>query len=93
MSNPPEEKPPSMAGAAVGAGLGCVAAAIIVPIIVFVVVLIAERFDPVCGTPGDSGGCEMGLAADTIMAVIPGILLGIVVGVVLGLRSSSRPEP
>lgn len=33
------------------------------------------------------------LAADTIMAVIPGILLGIVVGVVLGLRSSSRPKP
>ena len=52
---------------------------------------IAERFDPVCGTPGDSGGCEMGLAADT-MAVIPGILLGILVGVVLGLRSSSRPK-
>jgi hypothetical protein len=35
----------------------------------------------------------MGLAADTIMAVIPGILLGIVVGVVLGLRSSARPKP
>ena len=65
MSNPPQEKPPAMAAAAVGAGLRCVAEAIIVPIIVFVVVLIAERFDPMCGTPGDAGGCEMGLAADT----------------------------
>src|ERR1700723_1717109 len=80
MSNPPQEKPPSMAGAAVGAGLGCVVGAIIVPIIVFVVVLITERFDPVCGTPGDSGGCEMGLAADTLMAVIPGNLLWILFG-------------
>jgi hypothetical protein len=48
---------------------------------------------PVCGTPGDSGGCEMGLAADTIMAVVPGIQLGIVVGGALGLRSRSRRKP
>jgi hypothetical protein len=93
MSTPSAEQPPSLGSAAAGAGLGCAVGAIMVPIAVFVVVLIAERFDPVCGTPGDSGGCEMGLAADTMMAVIPGILLGIVVGGVLGLRSSSRRKP
>jgi hypothetical protein len=93
MSTPSAEQPPALGSAAAGAGLGCVVGAIIVPIAVFVVVLIAERFDPVCGTPGDSGGCEMGLAGDTMMAVIPGILLGIVVGGVLGLRSSSRRKP
>jgi hypothetical protein len=89
MSTPSAEQPPSLGSAAAGAGLGCAVGAIMVPIAVFVVVLIAERFDPVCGTPGDSGGCEMGLATDTMMAVIPGILLGIV----LGLRSSSRRKP
>jgi len=93
MSTPPAEQPPSLAGAAVGAGLGCLVGAFIVPIGVFIVVLILERFNPVCGTPADSGGCEIGLASDTIMAVIPGVLLGIVIGFVLGLRRSSRPKP
>jgi hypothetical protein len=93
MSPPSAEHPSALGSAAAGAGFGCVVGAIIVPIAVFVVVPIAERFDPVCGTPGDSGGCEIGLAADTVMAVIPGILLGIVVGGVLGLRSSSRRKP
>lgn len=79
MSTPPEEQSPSPAGGAVGAGLGCLVGAFIVPIAVFIVVLIGERFDPVCGTPGDSGGCEMGLASTTIMAVVPGVVIGTVV--------------
>jgi uncharacterized membrane protein len=93
MTIPPVKPQPSLGGAALGAGLGCVVGAIIVPIVVFIVVLIAERFDPACGTPADSGGCEMGLASSTIMAVIPGILIGIVVGFALGLRGSrQKPE-
>ncbi|SRR5258708_2518380 len=90
MATPPVKQPPSMGGAALGAGLGCVVGAIIVPVAVFVVVLIGERFDPACGTPADSGGCEMGLASSTVMAVIPGILIGIVVGFALGLRGSRQ---
>ncbi len=93
MSTPPAEQPPGLGRAAAGAGLGCVFGAFIVPVAVFIVVLIAERFDPVCGTPGDSGGCEMGLASDTIMAVPLGMLLGIVIGLVLALRRSSGPKP
>jgi hypothetical protein len=73
----------------VGAGLGCLVGAFIVPI----VVLIGERFNAVCGTPGDSGGCEMGLASATIMAVAPGMLIGLVIGFVLGLWSGSRERP
>jgi hypothetical protein len=93
MTTPPEQQSPSLASGAVGAGLGCLVGAFIVPIVVFVVVLIGERFDPVCGTPGDSGGCEMGLASATIMAVVPGVLIGLVVGFLLGLRSGSRQKP
>jgi hypothetical protein len=92
MTTPPAEQPSSPGGAALGAGLGCLVGAFIVPIAVFVVILILEHFNPVCGTPGDSGGCEMGLASATIMAVVPGVLLGIVVGFMLGLRGS-RQKP
>ena len=92
MTTPPERPSPSLGGATVGAGLGCVVGAIIVPIAVFIVVLIGEQFDPACGTPADSGGCEMGLASSTMMAVIPGVLVGIVVGFALGLRSA-RQKP
>jgi hypothetical protein len=84
------KQPPSLGGAALGAGLGCVVGAIMVPIAVFVVVLIGEQFDPACGTPADSGGCEMGLASSTMMAVIPGVLIGIVVGFALGWRGPRR---
>jgi hypothetical protein len=90
MTTPPEEQSPFLGSGAVGAGLGCLVGAFIVPVVVFIVVLIGERFNPVCGTPGDSGGCEMGLASATVMAVVPGMLIGLVIGCVLGLRSGSR---
>jgi hypothetical protein len=67
-----------------------VVGAVIVPIAVFIVVLIGEHFDPACGTPADSGGCEMGLFSSTMMAVIPGVLIGIVVGFALGWRGPRR---
>jgi hypothetical protein len=92
MTTPPERPSPSLGGAAVGAGLGCLVGAFIVPLAVFVVVLIAERFNPQCGTPADSGGCEMGLASSTIMAVVPGVPIGVVVGFALGQRGS-RQKP
>lgn len=34
-------------------------------------------FDPRCGTPGDSGGCEMGAASLGIAAALPGFALGV----------------
>jgi len=59
---------------------------------VFVAVIIANRLNPVCGTPADSGGCEMGLVSSTITAIVPGVLIGIAVGIALGLRNS-RQKP
>src|SRR5262249_51142606 len=55
-------------GRALLIGLLC---AFAVPCVPFVVILVAQHFDPACGTPADSGGCEMGLASSTILSIAP----------------------
>lgn len=96
MADPPPQMPsksaPAAAGAA-GAGLGCLAGAILVPIATFVIVLIRNQFDPVCGTPADSGGCEMGLFTIPTTSIVPGVLIGISVGFLIGLARASRRDP
>ena len=70
------------------AGIG---GAILVPILTFVGVLVlAHTFDPRCGTPGDSGGCEMGAASIAIASALPGAAIAFAVVLVLGLRKRSR---
>ena len=68
--------------ALLGALLGLIAA----PIAVFVLVLILNSFNKVCGTPGDSGGCEMGLAAAVIASALPGAAIGFAVNLIRALR-------
>lgn len=84
------DQPSATARAALGAGLGCVAGAFVLPLVVFVALIIANRFNPVCGTPADSGGCEMGLVSSTATAIVPGVLIGIAVGLAVGLRNSGQ---
>jgi hypothetical protein len=36
---------------------------------------------PRCGTPGDSGGCEMSAGVIGVFAVIPGFLIGAAFGI------------
>jgi hypothetical protein len=76
-------------------GIGCfagIATAIAVPAFVFVAILIANANNPTCGTPADSGGCEMGLASGTIAAVFIGLTLGasIAVGAAIAGRIKRR---
>ncbi|MDO9411226.1 MAG: LapA family protein [Pseudolabrys sp.] len=66
--------------------LGALTGFFLVPIIIFIIVLILNFFNAVCGTPGDSGGCEMGLATITIASALPGAVIGFVVNLVRGLR-------
>jgi hypothetical protein len=77
-----------------GAGLGClagIATGIAVPVIVFCGILIANSMNPRCGTPGDAGGCEMGLASGTISAIVIGLGLGILIGICTAIvRRRSR---
>ncbi|MCT8991220.1 hypothetical protein NYR54_13115 [Chelativorans sp. SCAU2101] len=60
---------------------------VLVPLAVFVVgLLLAYLLDPRCGTPGDSGGCEMGMASLAFTLAIPGALGGIALAVTRHLR-------
>lgn len=57
------------------------------PVIVFALVLgLGYAFDPRCGTPGDSGGCEMGAATLAVGSALPGIVGGVALGAILGLK-------
>ncbi len=74
-------------------GIGClagVAPAIVVPTFVFVAILIANANNPNCGTPADSGGCEMGLASGTIAAVFIGLVLGASIAVAAAVAARVR---
>lgn len=59
------------------------------PVLAFALVLtLGYLFDPRCGTPGDSGGCEMGAASIGFSAIIPGFLAGILIGLVRQRRKN-----
>jgi membrane associated rhomboid family serine protease len=51
---------------------------IVTPIVVVIIVLtLAYQFDPRCGSPGDSGGCEMGAASIGFVSALPGMAIGV----------------
>lgn len=51
---------------------------VVTPIVVAITVLtLAHLFDPNCGTPGDSGGCEMGAASMGFVSALPGLAIGV----------------
>ncbi|MCF8531426.1 MAG: hypothetical protein K9G48_00340 [Reyranella sp.] len=51
---------------------------IVTPIVVSIVVLTAAHLlDPSCGTPGDSGGCEMGAVGIGMLSALPGLAIGV----------------
>ncbi|TVR07146.1 MAG: hypothetical protein EA385_13765 [Salinarimonadaceae bacterium] len=60
---------------------------LVTPVLVFVLTLgLAYALDDRCGTPGDSGGCEMGAASLAIASVIPGLALGAAAGAFVSIR-------
>ena len=51
---------------------------IVTPIVVGITGLVlAYSVDSRCGTPGDSGGCEMGIASLAIASALPGLAIGV----------------
>ena len=51
---------------------------VVTPIVVTITVLtLAHLLDPSCGTPGDSGGCEMGAVSIGVMSALPGLAIGV----------------
>ena len=64
---------------------------LVVPVLVMFIVLgLAHLFEPSCGTPGDSGGCEMGAVSIGIISAIPAMLVGIAISLWIDWRSGSR---
>jgi hypothetical protein len=64
---------------------------IVLPVAMFFIVLTAAHiFDSRCGTPGDSGGCEMGAASIAIFSMLPGLAIGVAIALVQGYRNRAR---
>jgi hypothetical protein len=64
---------------------------ILTPIVVFfLIIALAYTFDPRCGSPGDSGGCEMGAATIAFASIIPGFVIGAGIALFRGYRNRVR---
>lgn len=74
---------------AIGWGL---AGFVALPVVVFAGLLVFVAFDPVCGSPGDSGGCYMGLAAITFAAAPVGFAAATIVALIHGLTHRRRAD-
>jgi len=70
--------------------LCALAGAIVLPAVVLVIEIVVTNLDSDCGSPGDAGGCAMGVAANTIMAAPLGLVAGLIVAFVIGLRRRRR---
>jgi hypothetical protein len=54
------------------------------PLVILLIGIVMYKLDSRCGLPSDSGGCEMGIFAGMVMAIIPGAVVGYLYGVVRG---------
>ncbi|WP_428683102.1 hypothetical protein [Reyranella sp.] len=84
---------PGLIGRILGFGL---LGLVVTPIVVAITVLtLAHLFDPRCGTPGDSGGCEMGAASIGLFSALPGLAIGVAFALYRQFRSkrSTPPSP
>jgi hypothetical protein len=69
---------------------------LLAPLVALVTIIAIYALDSRCGTPGDSGGCEMGMASVLIGLVPTGFALGFLVTLfrgILRLRRARAPAP
>jgi hypothetical protein len=78
--------PPPPIGLGCLAALGALVGAIVVPAVVLLIEIVLYKWDPHCGAAGDEGGCAMGVASNTIMAVPFGLVVGLIGAIVIGRR-------
>jgi hypothetical protein len=67
--------------------LGCALAAPFVTLALIVPFYLADK---ACGTPGDSGGCEMGFGIMVMMSPLVGAPIGFVIGAVRAVMKARR---
>jgi len=67
---------------------------VVTPIVVGIVGLaLAYSLDSRCGTPGDSGGCEMGIASLAVASALPGLAIGVAFALYLHFRKKRATPP
>ena len=67
--------------------------AVAAPVAVFFLVLVlAHAFDPRCGSPGDSGGCEMGALSLAVAMAVPGFALFFFITLIRALRRRNSDD-
>jgi hypothetical protein len=71
-------------------GYGILGAAVTPILTFFGVLALSYLLDPHCGTPGDSGGCEMGAGVIGFASILPGFLIGAVLGVYQSRRNKGE---
>ena len=74
-------------GPGLGLGVGGLGAAGIVGLV------LAYSLDSRCGTPGDSGGCEMGIASLAIASALPGLAMGVAFALYRHFRGKRSTPP
>ena len=70
--------------------LWLIVGSVVVPLIVLCFMLVVYAFDSRCGTPGDSGGCEMGMAVFVMLSAPLGAAIGGAYGLHRGMRALRR---
>lgn len=60
--------------------------ALIAPVCTLLFSMLFYVFDSRCGSPGDSGGCEMGIFVLVIGSIVPGAVFGFILGLARALR-------
>ena len=63
----------------------------VVPLAVLAIMIVVYQLDSSCGTPGDSGGCEMGMGVAVIASALPGAIAFFLFVLIRGLNH--RPPP
>ncbi len=64
--------------------------AILAPFVTLVPMIVFYMADSHCGKPGDSGGCEMGIAGILIYSIPVGAVLGLLYGIWQVVRQHLR---
>ena len=63
----------------------------VVPLAMFGIMAVVYQLNSQCGTPGDSGGCEMGMGVAIVASALPGAVAFVLFVLIRGLNR--RPPP
>jgi hypothetical protein len=63
----------------------------VVPLVMFGIMAVVYQLSSQCGTAGDSGGCEMGMAVVIFGSALPGAIVFFLFVLIRGLNRRQQP--